>query len=278
MRKNSNSLKCHLTCSLGLSATTDMVCAGRAPENRSRISGFEDRGWEPRSRPMAIFRKRGLRFSFFFGRILQWQKLWESKIGYMMSNYEEQWPMMVYIQKYLGKRRRQQRKAARQRDRERGEAGMPEVDHAYTDTKRGSSSPVCLIFHFNTNHVVRHSDICALQASDGTGGLSSFDTKPAIQPVSHAFLQTRHHISHRTSGASLKEVFSTAVASRKAKRMRHRTKGIQLGLHNRQACMMKAISLLSHDDCSRTEHCQEIASTLDTRCRELISRYLCVFI
>jgi len=63
----------------------------------------------------------------------------------MMENFEQQWPMMVYMHKYLAHRRKQ--KAAR-----RGlnvdklatdEASMPEaVVHADTDVKRGSSSLV----------------------------------------------------------------------------------------------------------------------------------------
>ena len=28
-------------------------------------------------------------------------KLWDSELGYMMENYEEKWPMMVYMHKYL---------------------------------------------------------------------------------------------------------------------------------------------------------------------------------
>lgn len=52
----------------------------------------------------------------------QWQffvnELWESKIEYMMENYEEQWPMMVYMHKYLGHHARtRQRKHSKENQR-----------------------------------------------------------------------------------------------------------------------------------------------------------------
>ncbi|KIM87212.1 hypothetical protein PILCRDRAFT_4403 [Piloderma croceum F 1598] len=74
----------------------------------------------------------------------QWQhfvnELWESKIGHMLDNYEQQWPMMVYMHKYLAHGRRKQKADLNVDNLATDEESMPEaVVHADADAKRGSS-------------------------------------------------------------------------------------------------------------------------------------------
>ena len=83
-------------------------------------------------------------------------KLWESKIEHMMDSYEQQWPMMVYMHKYLAHGRRKQKAAGRDLNVDNlatDEASMPEaVVHADTDAKPGSSSLVSPIIDDIISH------------------------------------------------------------------------------------------------------------------------------
>jgi hypothetical protein len=75
----------------------------------------------------------------------------------MLDNYEQQWPMMVYMHKYLAHGRRKKRKAAK-RDLNvdnltTDEGSMSEaVVHADTDAKRGCSSLVSSIIDDIISH------------------------------------------------------------------------------------------------------------------------------
>jgi hypothetical protein len=77
-------------------------------------------------------------------------KLWDSKLGYMMENYEEKWPMMVYMHKYLALTSRDGRRKKAKADR-RAKMKMSAIDKAVKpkepanadiDTKHGSSRTV----------------------------------------------------------------------------------------------------------------------------------------
>jgi hypothetical protein len=55
-------------------------------------------------------------------------KLWGSKLKYIMENYEEQWPMMVYMHKHLAytsRRRRRKRMKAEKAERRDSNVEIP---------------------------------------------------------------------------------------------------------------------------------------------------------
>ena len=93
-------------------------------------------------------------------------KLWDSKLGYMMENYEENWPMMVYIHKYLAHTSRDGRRKKAKADR-RAKMKMSRIDKAFKpeeepadadiDTKHGSDCTVSL--KRQLSGVVCHSKI-----------------------------------------------------------------------------------------------------------------------
>ena len=94
-----------------------------------------------------------MRFYTFFWRVLTKVKLWESKIGHMLDNYEQQWPMMVYMHKYLAHGRRKQKADFNVDNLATDEESMPEaVVHADADAKRGSSYLVSSIIDDIISH------------------------------------------------------------------------------------------------------------------------------
>jgi hypothetical protein len=85
--------------------------------------------------------------------VLTIAKLWDSNLGYMMEHYEVQWPMMVYMVKYLTHSSRagqRKRKKASQRpkmeNKEREERNISEEgERVDADTEQRSSGLVSLV-------------------------------------------------------------------------------------------------------------------------------------
>jgi hypothetical protein len=118
-------------------------------------------------------------------------KLWDSKLGYIMEKYEQQWPMMVYMYKYLTHTSRSRSKSGRPAGK-LAEKDLSEHECA-GETHQGSEYLVGPVLSLPRLSIIRNR---VLQVFDDSDGSAPFDEITTIVPgpVGHAFYEKRERM------------------------------------------------------------------------------------